>query len=256
MPDRRQSIVENQKFLRPLAEQRPTEVEAVVKVLAQIRDIADQAQGDAERDGIACFADLYHTITSDVLAAWADGRGHMFRSGKFILELDLAFAQRYLDALRDHLDEGSSAPSCWELTFARRGEKDIEPWQFAVAGVNAHVNFDLAFALLDVWEKHPDDPLATTEEQYADYLAINTIFHNRMDQLCEDNEVPWTRWGRDGGVIDRLGNLVGDFLVVSTRDFAWIHAERWWRHHDEPGYRAGPESFLDAFATKAAELFL
>ena len=77
-----------------------------------------------------------------------------------------------------------------------------------------------------------------------------------MDQLCEDNEVPWTRWGRDGGVVDRLGNLVGDLLVVGTRDFAWVQAERWWRHHREPGYRVGPEAFLDAFATKAAELFL
>jgi hypothetical protein len=253
VPDR-QSLADNQALLKPLANKHPDKVAEVVQVLGRIRDIADALEGEAKRDGIACFTDLYHTITSDVLTASKEGQ--LFRSGDFIIELDLAFAQRYLDALRDHLDGGSSAPSCWELLFGRRQETGIEPWQFAVAGVNAHVNFDLAFALLDVWEKHPDDPLATTDEQYADYQAINTIFHNRMDQLCEDNEVPWTRWGPDGGIVDRLGNLVGDVLVIGTRDFAWIHAEGWWRHHTTEAYRAGPESFLDAWATKAAEVFL
>ena len=252
MPER-QTLVDNQALLEPLAARRPTAVAEVVDVLGRIRDIADRLEGDATRDGIACFADLYHTITSDVLAAWE--AGHLFRTGRFIVELDLAFAQRYLDALHAHL-AGQRTPACWELTFARRQERGVEPWQFAVAGVNAHVNFDLAFALLDVWERNPDDPLATTDEQYADYRAINTIFGNRMDQLCEDNDVPWTRWGPDGGILDRLGNLVGDVLVVGTRDFAWVQAERWWRHRGTEGYRVGPEAFLDAWATKAAEVFL
>ncbi|MEJ2887103.1 DUF5995 family protein [Actinomycetospora aeridis] len=249
-----ESIADNRRRLRALAEQKPTEVEQVVTVLADIAETASALER-GKADGIACFSRLYHRITADVLDAYE--KGQLFHCGKFIYELDLAFAQRYLDALRDWLDEGSDAPGCWQLLFARRQE-DLAEWRFAVAGVNAHVNFDLAFALLDVWQEH-DTPLATTADQYEDYVAINTIFHNRMDELCEDNKVPWTDWGAiapDGGIIDRIGNLVGDVLVRGTRDFAWTHAERWYPHRKTDGYRVGPTAMLDVTATKLAQIFI
>ena len=69
-----------------------------------------------------------------------------------------------------------------------------------------------------MWEKHPDDPLATTDEQYADYQAINTIFHNRMDQLCEDNEVPWTRWGPDGGLVIQQAAMIRVYATLAGAD--------------------------------------
>lgn len=246
-----ESIEENRRRLRTLAARRPTEVDQVVTVLGEIATVA-AALDRGEADGIACFSRLYHRITRDVLDAYV--RGGLFHCGRFVYELDLAFAQRYLDALRDWLDGGADAPGCWQMLFERRQE-DLAEWRFAVAGVNAHVNFDLAFALLDVWERH-DTPLTTTADQYADYLAINTIFHNRMDELCEDNEVPWTDWGPDGGVVDRIGNLVGDLLVRGTRDFAWTHAERWYPHRRTPGYRVGPTAMLDVAATGLARIFI
>ena len=248
------TLDENNRKLEVLAATRPARVEEVVEVLAELATTAAQLDR-GEADGIACFSRLYHRITADVLDEYEKGR--LFHCGRFVYELDLAFAQRYLDALHDWLDEGSDAPACWQLLFERRQE-DHEEWRFAVTGVNAHVNFDLAFALLDVWEAN-ETPLTTTADQYADYLAINTIFHNRMDELCEDNEVPWTQWGPiapDEGIIDRIGNLVGDVLVRGTRDFAWTHAERWYPHRTRRGYRAGPTAMLDFTATKIAQIFI
>ncbi|MEJ2859952.1 DUF5995 family protein [Actinomycetospora flava] len=255
MPER-QTLVGNQTLLAPLAAQRPTDVPGVVTALRELRDTADHlgGTGDRHRDGIACFSDLYLTITQDVLAEYE--RGAMFHCGEFILQLDIAFARRYLVALDDHLHGRPSAPGCWEVLFTRRQE-DHEEWQFAVVGVNAHVNFDLAFALLDVWEDNPT-PLATTSAQYADYEAINTIFRNNMDALCEKNEVPWTKWGPDGGIIDGLGNLVGNILVSGTRDVAWTFAEHMWarRTADPEHYRVAPTAALDRIATGVAEAFL
>lgn len=248
MPD---SLPENDARLKALAERETATIADVVDVLAEVATTAAETERGPD-DGIACFSRLYLQITRDVQDAFAQGQ--LFHSGDFILQLDVAFARRYLDALRDHTDGGSEAPACWELLFRRR-QVDLAEWRFAVVGVNAHVNFDLAFALLDVWERH-ETPLTTTADQYADYLAINTIFHNRMDQLCEDNEVPWTDWGRDGGIVDRIGNLVGDILVRGTRDFAWTQAERWYPHRATPGYRVGPTAVLDVAATKIAEIFL
>jgi hypothetical protein len=145
MPD---SPEENNRKLMELAERTPASVKEVIEVLEGIATTAAQRER-GEADGIACFSRLYHQITCDVLAAY--DAGQLFHCGDFVYQLDLAFAQRYLNALRDHLDGGSEAPSCWALLFDRRQEEGIEEWQFAVVGVNAHVNFDLAFALLDVW---------------------------------------------------------------------------------------------------------
>jgi hypothetical protein len=242
-------LAANRALLKPLSERRPQSVPDVIAVLTEIESVAAQLGPRYGDDGIAVFTALYRTITSDVLAAFE--AGGLFHSKDFILELDLAFAQRYLDALRDHLDGGSEAPSCWEVLFGGRQRSDVEKWRFAVLGVNAHVNFDLAFALLDVWQEH-ETPLASVEAQYADYIAINEIFHRRMDYLCENNGVPWIWWGRDGGLIDRLFNRGGDLAVRVTRDWAWDNAVEWYPDRKDELYRVGPTARLDALATEAA----
>ena len=65
--------------------------------LDRIRDGRGRLRPLGEDDGIACFARLYHQITRDVLEAYEDRS--LFRCGDFVIELDLAFAQRYLDAI-------------------------------------------------------------------------------------------------------------------------------------------------------------
>lgn len=241
----------NRAALRPLVAPVPQTVADVVAQLDAIGTTAARLLPHGKDDGIAAFTALYHQITCDVRDGATDGV--LFRCpGNFILELDVAFARRYLAALRAHLGDGSPTPGCWALLFDRRQEDDVSPWRFASAGVNAHVNFDLAFALLDVWESHPATPLGTVQEQHADYQAINTVFHRRMDDLCERFNAPWTLFGRDGSPWDRAGNVLGDLLVVGTRDLAWTFAERTWRHRDEPDYRVEPTALLDRVATGLA----
>jgi hypothetical protein len=248
------SLDENNQKLKPLASRRPTDVPEVIDVLRAIATTAAETEA-GKGDGIACFSRLYTTITEDVVKEWK--AGELFRCGQFILELDLTFAQRYLDALDAWL-HGRETPACWRILFERRLDDRAE-WRFAVVGVNAHVNFDLAFALLDVWEDHPDDPLSAEDEQRDDYQAINTIFRNNMDQLCEDNGAPWTRWGkllRDGGIVDRIANRGGDMLVQRTREVAWDKAIELWPSHERDGYRDEASRELDEDAGDIADLVI
>ncbi|GAA4771276.1 DUF5995 family protein [Actinomycetospora chibensis] len=247
---------ENKRRLAPLAARRPTTVPEVVDLLREIRDVADdlEGKGKGHRDGIACFSDLYHTITSDVLARY-EARD-LFRCGDFIYRLDLAFAQRYLDALHAWLG-GRPTPACWSILFDRRQDDSAE-WCFSVVGVNAHVNFDLTFALLDVWEANPGR-WPDLRHQRADYLAINRIFHERMDHLCEENGTPWTRWEElfpDGGWLDRLANRGGDMIVLRTRDEAWDKAEELWPSRERDGYRDVMSETLDEKAEFIAKIFI
>jgi Family of unknown function (DUF5995) len=240
------TLAGNVHSLAGLARTPVTDVPSVVDRLERITAVAGTLQPLGEHDGVACFARLYRQITQDVLTSYEDRS--LFRCGDFIIELDIAFAQRYLDAIDAHGTAGQQAPECWSLLFDRRQEEGIEPWRFAAAGVNAHVNFDLAFALLDVWESHPDQPLGTVEEQYDDYRAINTIFERNMDSLCRTFDAPWSDVGGDRSFFDTAGNVLGDLLVIGTRDLAWTFAERMWRHHTEPGYRDVPTRTLDRVA--------
>jgi hypothetical protein len=247
------SLAGNADSLTGLAREELTDVPSVVDRLERITAVAEALQPLGKKDGMACFARLYHQITQDVLKSYQDHS--LFRCGDFIIELDIAFAQRYLDAILAH-GTGQDAPECWTLLFDRRQEENVPEWRFAAAGVNAHVNFDLAFALLDVWEKFPDAPFGTTEEQYADYREINTIFERNMDSLCEQFDAPWSDVGGHESVFDRAGNVLGDLLVIGTRDLAWNFAERMWRHHTEAGYREVPTRTLDKVASGLARALI
>lgn len=261
-----EALDENTRRLAPLAARRPTSVPEVVDLLGEIRDVADDLEGEGRRDGIACFSDLYHTITKSVLEEYE--KGGLFHSGEFILELDIAFAQRYLDALHLWLTTGAEAPACWAILFDRR-QRRARQWRFAVVGVNAHVNFDLAFALLDVWEDHPDVPIDPSDRdlsagaaQRRDYLAVNSIFHQHMDSLCEDHDTPWTRWPEfleDGGLVDTIANLGGDLVVERTRDVAWEKAVELWDHRAYEDYRdlrRASEKELDDTAERIADFLI
>lgn len=233
--------------LRGVLAPAPASIPEVVDRLTVIERVARGWPPRAEDDGIACFTRLYLRITQDV--GEADVRGQLFRAGDFVRQLDVAFARRYLAALEAWATGTTPTPGCWAVLFDRRTE-DVAPWRFAAAGVNAHVNFDLAFALLDVWEANPI-PLAPTDAERADYDAINEIFYRRMEELCETFDAPWSLPGGTS-VWERAGTIAGDVLVWGTRDLAWTFAERMWANRRTPGYRVGPAETLDLVVTGLA----
>jgi hypothetical protein len=252
--DDHSTLAGNVTSLTGLAREPLKDVPSVVDRLERMTAVAETLQPLAGKDGVASFSRLYLQITEDVLRSYEDKS--LFRCGEFIIELDIAFAQRYLNAIHAHGTAGQEAPGCWKVLFDRRQEEGVEAWRFAATGVNAHVNFDLAFALLDVWEKFPDAPFGTTEEQYNDYREINTIFERNMDSLCEEFDAPWSDVGGHDSVFDRAGNVLGDLLVIGTRDLAWNFAERMWRHHTEADYRVVPTRTLDKVASGLARALI
>jgi hypothetical protein len=219
----------------------PKSVPEVIETLATVRQAAATVVPRGDEDGIASFTRLYHEITCGVQEAVTNG---LFEAGSFIVDLDINFARRYLDAVRK-LTAGEQAPLCWATLFDVRSDEEVPTLDYAVAGVNAHVNFDLAFALLTTWETHPDP--AERDAQHRDYCRINDIFYAKMNALQEEFHSPFARFG-DGSWIDRLGNLFGDLLVRETRDLAWDAAMRMWAHRNDPDweeYRTAEEHRID-----------
>ena len=56
--------------------------------------------------------------------------------------LDVVFANYYLSAV-GHAEAGADVPRCWDVLWRNRSDSDCAPIQFAVVGMNAHINHDL-----------------------------------------------------------------------------------------------------------------
>ena len=95
-------------------------------------------------DGLKWFNQLYLAVTQqvDMLSP-----GGAWQSPVWVLRLDVVFAGFYFSALGGFL-AGQTVPSAWSAFFAARYRSGIDRIQFALAGVNAHINHDLALALL------------------------------------------------------------------------------------------------------------
>ena len=199
-----------------------TSVEEVIKRLEEIQSYAEAHEVRGQHDGVACFTYLYHRITTRVLEGIRSGR---FADGEFVTQLDVVFANRYLAALRASVLSPGDVPDAWAALFQRRANPHITRLQFAAAGVNAHVNFDLAVAVADTCTQLGSAP--GTGAKHRSYQEINRIFAEEMQFLREHFESIWERL-IDRIVLGRVVNKVDDWIVVATRDVAWEAAEHLW----------------------------
>jgi hypothetical protein len=196
--------------------------------LDAIEDCAARTSRRGKQDGIASFTRLYREITCEI-GRRADA-GEFVAPGNFLVALDVQFAWRYLEAIRAYADNQGTTPRCWQLLFALRQAPDIPMANFAAAGVNAHINYDLSAALLRTWNLGPpstDDRPA----QHRDYDMVNEVFASQMDGLREEMRT-WLSRGRDGDLPDRLANWMADLVVRLTRQVAWDVATEVWRPGD------------------------
>jgi len=226
----------------PLAAPPVDTIEQVLERLHDIQEFTRRHEPLRRKDGVACFNYLYRIITQQVSD---DANGTGFEDPTFIRELDVAFANRYLDALRADHETPGSGPKVWQALIDARSNHHVGPLRFAISGVNAHINFDLAFALLGACRKL-GQPLEH-KQHHAAYQKINGIFHHHMRRLRQHFEDDLERTV-DDLVLSRFATVCGDAAVVVTRDVAWMNAVWMWprrralpvidRHEREMDYLA------------------
>ncbi|TQM44300.1 DUF5995 family protein [Pseudonocardia cypriaca] len=227
----------------------PTSIPEVVKRLAEIRDYAASTSLLGENDGIAAFSKLYHIITSRVGDMVESGE---FSSSPFLVQLDIEFAERYFQALRRYAADIHTAPGVWRVLFDNRSDPKVPPVNFAVLGVNAHINFDLAHALVATWRHIGPDGDVAEREQFHDYRLVNEVFETEMDGLREELDSLFSL-GPDGAPWDVGANWLADLVVTFTRDLAWDEAKRVWKAGASPEVCKASERRLDAMATFLSE---
>jgi hypothetical protein len=169
-------------------------------------------------DRRAVFLTVYSRMTATVRTAIDDGA---FVDPEWAAAYLVAFAERYRRALvafeRRAFD---SLPRPWLLAFAAAARGETLIAQDALLGINAHITYDLTYALGDV-EIDPD-----RGDKHEDHDRINAILA-RLVQTAQDALVEaYAAVGIAG--IDRLFDPLDDRLALlglrGVREFAWRNA--------------------------------
>ena len=161
---------------------------------------------------IGYFAALYKRITLAIRQAISDG---VFDNGRLIEELDVVFACRYFNALNAYFsrDESEGLTLPWGVTFVGDQDDHAIIVQHMLAGLNAHITFDLGLGLLAV----AGNSLDTLT---SDYQRVNDLLCAQIPGIIKvvDQLSPDLRWARV---------LIPNEVGVLKRELTRLRAGAW-----------------------------
>ena len=206
-----------------------TQPASVADVLERMRAI-DAALDPS--DGVAVFSRVYRQVTERVAELLA---GHAtFHDDAFMAELDVRFAALWFEA---HDARAGAVPKAWSPLLEARRRRGLLPIQYALAGMNAHIEHDLPVAVVACCEargRTPTSPGVREDyERVNDLLAeveagIRRSFLTMVGQAADDHLGP-------------VAHVVSSWNIEKARDIAWVTTLALWqlRHVDplEAAYR-------------------
>jgi len=202
----------------------------------------------APQDGMSPFNSMYLDVISAIRQATASG---YFTNSEFLDRLDVSFVNRYFDA---YIRSATSValPRCWDVLWRLRHSQHHVPLQFALAGMNAHINHDLVLALVETFEAldaDPDDPALVT-----DFTRVNDLLGALEPDLRRSYEhgLLLRMEHRLGASEDRLDR----WSIAAARQVAWRDAHTLWRLRGHPALRARYEAALDHAVALAGQCLL
>jgi hypothetical protein len=208
----------------------PTDASSLASLMAA--PIANDADADTRfqclqqilidrGDRRAPFATLYSMTTANVMAAVA--AGNLFQDGVWVSRYLEAFAELYRASFYNYeIGHRSQVPDAWLIAFdtAKSGKELIA--QDLALGVNAHVDRDLAYALVSVGI---GDTPAERASRYADHTAVNDVLHAELQSAIAKIAVLYAP-GFAAAPADVMQTLENVFFagLVAGRQVAWDHA--------------------------------
>jgi hypothetical protein len=190
-------------------------VEAIDAVAAHMESIALPL---SYNDGIRRFNELYLAVTRAVAAHTAKAA---FTDPAFMSRLDVVFADLYFAAV-DASNAHSKIPRAWAPLFELRNTRGIAPLQFAIAGMNAHINHDLAVALVSTSAEF-GIKLNRGSAQHRDYTAVDKILAKVQNEIKERFT---TGIVKDVDIaFGKADDVFANWSVERARDNAWTHAQ-------------------------------
>jgi len=162
-------------------------------------------------DASGYFIALYARVTARIAASIRDGR---FVDGGRMDVFATTFAAYCTRAAQNERER----PRCWQACFDVAGDPNLLIVQHLLLGINAHVNHDLALAVVEV-----AGPSGGLESIKADFDAVNDVLAETYIDVLRalDRVSHWTNRAAAAG-----GGRVFNFSLRVARGQAWSAAER------------------------------
>jgi hypothetical protein len=192
-------------------------------------------------DGLACFNRMYLGVTRQVNSQLGQG---FFADPAFMTHLDVTFANLYFQAA-DTAGTPAPPPLAWQPLMEQRAVAGIEPIQFALAGMNAHINHDLPLAMVSTCTALATSPSAGSH--YADYQKVDQLLDAAEQSVRQSFEsAPELAVDRH---LSAVCNLIANWSINTARDLAWNNCLLLWGVRDDPVARG---LLLDSLAASTA----
>lgn len=192
-------------------------------------------------DGVRWFNHLYLEVTRSVGHAVT---AQTFGDRAFLERLDVIFANLYFDAVAAGSVDPARAPAAWRPLFESRSQAGILPIQFALAGMNAHINRDLPQGIVSTYLSAGGAPLVR-DTRYDDFGRVNDLLEAVETQI---------KAGYSTGIVALVDAAAGTtddaiamFKVRAAREAAWTNAEVLWTLRATPRLSERFFARLDGF---------
>ena len=178
---------------------------------------------EAARDRRSIFLDCYAMMTGNMLDALDTGR---FADDDWVARLLQHFAEYYFDALELYEARSPTTPRVWQLAHDNAQHEHVMTVQHLLLGVNAHINYDLVFAVAELLTPEWETLTAEQRDQRrADYVLVNAIIGETIDRVQDqilEVRSPWL------DLVDKLMGPVDEWLISEIiahwRDAVWRDA--------------------------------
>lgn len=221
----------------------PQSIADVLQTMQSIETVCCSA------DGLRWFNGLYLQVTQAVETRVASSG---FMDPVWLTELDVQFARLYFGALETALLE-KPCPGCWQILFARRDQDAIARIQFALAGINAHINHDLPQAIVSTCQITNTLP-QHGEAHYNDYTALNATLDSLIESAKHTLHVRLL--GDPLPPVSHVEDTIGAWNVSVARESAWHNAEILWHLRSVPPLSAAFLDTLDGLTTVTGKTLL
>ncbi len=144
-----------------------TNIDTVVLAMNKL----EKELSETELCNLISFNHTYLLITEAVRSRL--GKNY-FDNDKLMILFDINFTRYYFNALKNYVDK-RPCPPAWKVLFDNCKKNNSFQMIYMGLGVNAHVNNDLAFTLLDT--------IKAKEIYRNDYNKVNSIINSCVEEV-------------------------------------------------------------------------
>ena len=185
------------------------QAQTIDEVIEQLDDIILWAQANKSRLGY--FAALYRRVTVKVKEGIA---AYLFADGRRMEQLDVVFANRYLEAFTAYRS-GRETTQSWRVAFDASHDWSAIVVQHLLLGINAHINLDLGIAAA---QTAPGNAIEGLNE---DFDRINRVLASLINTVEQELAKVWPMLKLLDWIAGRTDEAVINFSIDLVRQQAW-----------------------------------